>query len=242
MRDEYQGPANVYPRQLGAMRHHVLVRDGRRFRARVSDRAVNTERTKENLVGVHPDLQTLWHATRFPIPCQVIDGLRTFEEQKEMHRVGASKTLNSRHLTGHAIDFAVWPAGFDQPVSWKPEDYIPCVKALKQSAKSLGVHCTFGADWRWDYGHVELSWDSYPLESPAKPKTASNSKTIAAATAGVPIVTFFQEIFAGIKSVTGSLLADVDKSTVGLIQAIALIAIVLFIVYERYKRIERDGT
>ena len=221
-----------------------------------------TQRTIDNLQGVHPDLQTLWHATTLPYPCQVIDGLRNFELQQQYYKTGASETLNSRHLTGHAFDFAVWPLGLDKDVSWdlvksglwtraqEIKCYEDCIKALKKSAKSLGVKCTFGAAWkRKDLGHVQLTWADYPVEKEptvaadlSKPqKTVSNSKTIAAAATGVPVVTFFEEIFAGIKAVTGGLLAEVDATTIGYLQTAALVAIVLFIVWERYKKTAEDG-
>ena len=214
----------------------------------------DTQRTIENLQGVHPDLQMVWHSTTLPYFAQVIDGLRTFPEQEEMYKVGASKTLNSRHLTGHAIDFAVWPFGGDKGVTWdlvergvitrdqEIEIYQKCVKALKKTAKTLGIKCTFGADWGWDLGHVELEWESYPIEEQAPPKTAATSKTIATATAGFPIVVYMQSIFEELRTLTGNLLTGVDASIIGKIQTVALVCIVLFIVYERVKKIKRDGT
>ncbi|MBL9047836.1 MAG: M15 family metallopeptidase, partial [Tabrizicola sp.] len=58
------------------------------------------------LKGVNPDLvrgmtRALQEA---PFPFRVIDGLRTVARQKELVRIGASKTMRSRHLTGHAVD------------------------------------------------------------------------------------------------------------------------------------------
>jgi peptidoglycan L-alanyl-D-glutamate endopeptidase CwlK len=205
--------------------------------------STQTQRTQDNLVGVHPDLVTLWNAAVLPYPCQVIDGLRTFDEQEQMVKTGASQTLNSRHLTGHAIDFAVWPNGLDNDVSWNPSYYIACVRSLKSTAKGLGIHCTFGADWEKlkDYTHVQLSWEHYPISQAKPPKTAANSKTIATASVGVPVVTFFQDIFNGLKAITGSLLEGVDANTIGIIQTIALVAIVLFLVRERYKNINTEG-
>ena len=261
VRDEYQGKgqriARVHDRKLEPVRQGFLYRDCVRFHHRLGACGLVifmlTERTKSNFVGVRPELVTMWSSTTFPYPCQVIDGVRSFEKQEQYYKAGTSKTLNSRHLTGHAIDFAIWPFGFDQGVSWdlvkqgkitKEQEsayYHACVKALKKSAKNLGMNCTFGADWGWDLGHIELSWDHYPLEDRTPPKTVANSKTIAAAAGGIPIVTFAEEIFHGIKKLTGNLLTGIDDSTIGAIQTVALSGIVLFIVWERYKKIKRDG-
>jgi peptidoglycan L-alanyl-D-glutamate endopeptidase CwlK len=52
------------------------------------------------LQGVHPDLIKVMELAlqRAPFPFRVIDGLRTVERQRELVRIGASKTMNSRHL------------------------------------------------------------------------------------------------------------------------------------------------
>ena len=72
------------------------------------------------LRGVHPDLVRVvlrcaedWKdaGTGFIVTC----GMRTLEEQKVLVAKGASKTLRSRHLTGHAVDLA---ATIDGKVRW----------------------------------------------------------------------------------------------------------------------------
>jgi len=39
----------------------------------------------------------------------VLEGLRTRERQDLLHREGKTRTLQSRHLTGDAVDIAMWP-------------------------------------------------------------------------------------------------------------------------------------
>ena len=97
-----------------------------------------------------------------PYDFVLIDGLRTEAEQKAHVDAGRSWTMNSRHLTGHAIDYAVWHQG---RIRWETEYYSPVVDAFKKAAFKLGVSITCGADWRSrDMGHVELSWSEYPIE------------------------------------------------------------------------------
>jgi peptidoglycan L-alanyl-D-glutamate endopeptidase CwlK len=42
-----------------------------------------------------------------PLDFSITEGLRTKERQKELFSAGKSQTMNSRHLTGKAVDIAV---------------------------------------------------------------------------------------------------------------------------------------
>lgn len=82
------------------------------------------ERSLKNLWGVHPDLVAVVkraiQITRTDFA--VIEGVRTKERQKELVRKGASKTMNSRHLTGHAVDIVPVKNG---AISWRIDDIHP---------------------------------------------------------------------------------------------------------------------
>lgn len=67
------------------------------------------EASEAKLKGVHADLAGLVREaySRSPVPFAVIEGLRTKERQAQLVKAGASKTMNSYHLTGHAVD--LWP-------------------------------------------------------------------------------------------------------------------------------------
>ncbi len=92
----------------------------------------------------------------------VICGLRTVEEQREMVRKGASKTMNSRHLTGHAIDVAAWVNG---TVDYTWDYYEQIAEAFKQAGRELNVDIEWGGDWNSfkDGMHFQLSWNKYPI-------------------------------------------------------------------------------
>jgi len=58
--------------------------------------------SEKNLIGVHPDLVlVVREAIKITdIDFKVIEGCRTLARQKELVKIGASQTMNSRHLTG----------------------------------------------------------------------------------------------------------------------------------------------
>lgn len=106
-----------------------------------------SRRSLDNLKGVHKDLQSLAHRALelSTVDFAVIDGLRTREEQRDLVNRGASQTMNSRHLTGHAIDVAPY---VDGAISWDWDDYYPMADAFIQSAKELDVRVRWGGNWR----------------------------------------------------------------------------------------------
>jgi peptidoglycan L-alanyl-D-glutamate endopeptidase CwlK len=80
-----------------------------------------------------------------PIDFVVIEGLRTKERQAYLLQKGATKTMNSRHITGHAVDIAPIVNG---QVSWDWEHYRPLAVAVKQAAKDVGVVVEWGGEWK----------------------------------------------------------------------------------------------
>lgn len=104
------------------------------------------ERSLKNLWGVHPDLVAVVkraiQITRTDFT--VIEGVRTKERQRELVRKGASKTMNSRHLMGQAVDIA--PV-IDGAISWRIDDYYPLAEAMASAADELGVRVRWGGAW-----------------------------------------------------------------------------------------------
>lgn len=121
------------------------------------------ERSLKRLEGVHPDLQkvVLRAAELSDIDFIVTEGVRTMKRQRELVAAGASRTLRSRHLSGHAIDFAPMVGG---EVAWKWPAFFPIADAFKRAAQELGVAIVWGGDWPRlkDGPHVELDRRSYP--------------------------------------------------------------------------------
>lgn len=65
-----------------------------------------SQRSLNNLKGVHSDLvKEVRRALEISeLDFTVIEGVRTKERQAQLFKQGATKTMNSRHLTGHAVD------------------------------------------------------------------------------------------------------------------------------------------
>lgn len=113
------------------------------------------------LKGVHPDLVRVVERARGDTAFIVTEGLRTTARQRELFNAGATRTLNSRHLTGHAVDLAVLVG---KEVRWDWPLYDALGQVMKRAAEAEEVAITWGGDWpRFRDGpHFELSWDRYP--------------------------------------------------------------------------------
>jgi peptidoglycan L-alanyl-D-glutamate endopeptidase CwlK len=121
-----------------------------------------SKRSLDVLKDVHPDLvKVVRLAIKYTsVDFVVIEGKRTEAKQKKLVASGASQTMNSRHLTGHAVDLAAWVAG---EIRWDWGLYLKLAEGMKQAAKELGIKITWGGDWKMRDGpHFELSWSAYP--------------------------------------------------------------------------------
>lgn len=120
-------------------------------------------KSKERLKGVHPDLvRVVERAIQLTeVDFTVLEGLRTTARQQQLVKSGASKTMRSRHITGHAVDLA---ATIDGEIRWDWPLYHKIAKAVKQAAAELKVPIEWGGDWRSfkDGPHWQLPWKNYP--------------------------------------------------------------------------------
>jgi peptidoglycan L-alanyl-D-glutamate endopeptidase CwlK len=121
------------------------------------------QRSLSRLEGVHPDLVRVVKkaAALSDLDFTVLEGLRTLDRQRKLLAQGASKTLNSRHITGHAVDLAPL---IDGKVSWDWPLYHRLAKIIKSAAADEKVPLQWGGDWRAfkDGPHWELPWAFYP--------------------------------------------------------------------------------
>lgn len=88
-----------------------------------------------------------------PTPFIVTEGVRTKQRQRELFNAKRTKTLNSRHLVGRAVDIAPKVRGV---VSWEWKDFTPVIEAARKLALETGVQLNFGYDWGWDAPHIEM--------------------------------------------------------------------------------------
>lgn len=139
------------------------------------------ERSRRNLAGVNQDLVRVVEraAEITTVPFIVTEGVRTLARQQELVAGGKSWTLDSRHLTGHAVDLAdADNAGYEMP------DMIEIGRAMKQAASELGIpiewgaNVKYGGDWKTknDSPHFELTRAAYPASGVS---TATKVKEVA---------------------------------------------------------------
>jgi peptidoglycan L-alanyl-D-glutamate endopeptidase CwlK len=132
--------------------------DGGMSRYRLGQKSLN------KLQGLHPDLVAVVKRAieLTEVDFTVLEGLRTQVRQKQLVAAGASKTMNSRHLTGHAVDLGAWVGG---RVAWDWPLYHQIADAMKTAAAELNVPIVWGGDWKSfkDGPHYELDWKHYPL-------------------------------------------------------------------------------
>lgn len=119
--------------------------------------------SERRLSEVHPDLQAVVRRALelSPVDFTVLEGKRSLARQKQLVLAGASTTMNSRHLTGHAVDLGAYVGG---RVRWDWPLYHQIAPAVKRAAIELGVEIEWGGDWTYfkDGPHWQLSWDKYP--------------------------------------------------------------------------------
>ena len=110
-----------------------------------------SQRSETNLIGVHADLvRVVRHAAEL-VPTLdplcgfvVTEGLRSQLRQEQLVKTGASRTMQSRHLTGHAVDLAATVAG---EVRWDLGLYYRLALAMRRAAVEEAVPINWGGCW-----------------------------------------------------------------------------------------------
>lgn len=189
------------------------------------------QRSEVRLQGVHPDLvRVIRRADEMGAKFHVTCGLRTIEEQKALLAAGKSKTLKSRHLTGHAIDYV---AIDENGVSYDHPDMLAVANKIKAAAADCGVPVEWGGDWKTfkDTPHFQLPVSAYPAAAPkiepaakspvladqAKPMRKSGTIWGVLAGFAAALVQFFEQSLAAAMDVV-SQLSTLDPVKQGLLQ------------------------
>lgn len=127
------------------------------------------QRSLKRLEGIHPDLVAVVLLAAEVSTFIVTEGLRTQERQRELFLAKKSQTMNSRHLTGHAVDLAIWEDKDEDKVvdadelSWKFPHYQQLAEKMKEAAAKLNTAIIWGGDWTTlkDGPHFELDRRTY---------------------------------------------------------------------------------
>ncbi len=148
-----------------------------------------SERSIARLEGVHPDLVKVVKRAILltEVDFGVSEGVRTEKRQRRLLEAGATTTMNSRHLTGHAVDLVAYVGS---RVAWDWPLYYRIADAMKRAAGELNINLEWGGAWErkltdfpsaedasndyiderrlqgrkpfLDGPHFQLSWDDYP--------------------------------------------------------------------------------
>lgn len=120
-------------------------------------------RSLTKLQGVHPHLARVVHRAieMTKVDFAVIEGLRDIKRQQMLVDAGASMTLKSRHLTGHAVDLGAWVGG---QIRWDWPLYGVINNAMQDASKEMGIPVEWGGEWKKfkDGPHFQLPWKEYP--------------------------------------------------------------------------------
>ncbi|SEB54556.1 Muramidase (phage lambda lysozyme) [Nitratireductor aquibiodomus] len=103
---------------------------------------------EDNLRSIKPDLQKVVKRAQelSQIKFVIGSGKRDAELQKKAVKWGWSKTQDSDHLHGGAVD--LWPLDEDGAVVFDKKLQTQIVKAMREAANELGVKLDIGADWK----------------------------------------------------------------------------------------------
>lgn len=124
-----------------------------------------SQRSLSRLDGVKPQLvEVVKRAIEITtVDFGVTEGLRTIETQRRYVETGKSQTMDSKHLTGDAVDLVAY---IDGQVSWELNVYDNIADAVKQAAIEQDVGLRWGAAWnipdirKW-YGSMEAAMNFY---------------------------------------------------------------------------------
>lgn len=124
-----------------------------------------SQRSLDRLQGVKPELVAVVKRAieLTTVDFGVTEGLRTLETQKRYVETGKSQTMDSKHLTGDAVDLVAY---VDGQVVWELNVYDNIADAMKLAAAEKGVGLKWGAAWNvpdirnWQ-GSMEAAMNHY---------------------------------------------------------------------------------
>ena len=114
-----------------------------------------SNKSKKKMEGLHSDLVAILNEAIeiTKVDFSVFEGMRSVSRQRKLVALGKSQTMNSRHLTGHAVDLVPHPYGGDNDGDgeinghdW--DEYFPIADAMILSAKKLDIPLRWGGNWK----------------------------------------------------------------------------------------------
>ena len=113
-----------------------------------------SQKSLDRLEGVDQQLRALAFKALEVQDLTILEGVRSMEKQKQLFREGKSKTLDSKHLSGKAIDIAPYP------IDWNDrERFYYLAGIIKGIANELGINVRWGGDWDSDNDFKDQTFD-----------------------------------------------------------------------------------
>lgn len=102
---------------------------------------------EENLNSIHPRLADVVRRAEEIAGVRFVvgSGKRDEDLQRKAVEWGWSRTMNSDHLDGSAVD--LWPLDANDAVNFDRASQLEIVRAMRRAAQDLGVQLDIGADW-----------------------------------------------------------------------------------------------
>jgi peptidoglycan L-alanyl-D-glutamate endopeptidase CwlK len=123
-----------------------------------------SQRSLDVLATVKPDLRRLFHRVVLKFDCTILPdgGLRTPDRQLELYREGKSKTLQSKHLTGDAVDVAPYPVNWDMSNIENVKRWYAFCGYVRGVAEKLEIDVRGGFDWDSDFTFTDQAFHDCP--------------------------------------------------------------------------------
>lgn len=123
-----------------------------------------------SLARVHPDLRRIAHRALSisAYPLKVLEGRRRADKQRQLVREGKASIIDSRHVSGHAIDVVAvdYPSPKHIRLLFNGPATVFVTAAMREAAKQLDLELSCGIDFAEpDPHHFELPHDSYPARA-----------------------------------------------------------------------------
>ena len=113
----------------------------------------NTSET--NLVGVTPKLICCvrYAIKRTTVDFSVFEGLRSLDRQRRLVAAGASRTMDSYHLTGEAVDLVPY---VDKRLQWQMPLCIEVARVMLWASRDLSVPLVWGGVWDRELASLDV--------------------------------------------------------------------------------------
>ncbi len=110
--------------------------------------------SKERLSTVDARLQLLFNEVVKGFDCSIIEGRRSKSRQMELYQKRKTKTLNSKHIEGKAVDAAAYP------IQWNDRERASYFAGyVKGIAFKMGIGIRWGGDWDNDTEVADNKFD-----------------------------------------------------------------------------------